>query len=104
MAHTISRGMYYFVKRVPKRFASVDLRSRTQLSLKTQSPDVAQKKSLIIEERLAAYWEALLAEDHEGAKAHYEAVVNFAEVQGMPSCHRKRLLQCLKVACSIELK
>ncbi|KZL06563.1 DUF6538 domain-containing protein [Pseudovibrio sp. Ad26] len=82
MAYTISRGMYYFVKRVPKRYASVHPRSRIQLSLKTQSPDVAQKKSLIIEERLVADWEALLAEDHEGAKAHYEAAVNFAEVQG----------------------
>ncbi|KZK79727.1 Tyrosine recombinase XerC [Pseudovibrio sp. Ad46] len=82
MAHTISRGMYYFVKRVPKRYASVDPRSRIQLSLKTESADVAQKKSLIIEERLVAYWEALLAEDHEGAKVHYEAAVNFAEVQG----------------------
>ncbi|WP_109316055.1 hypothetical protein [Pseudovibrio ascidiaceicola] len=43
---------------------------------------MAQKKSLIIKERLVAYWEALLAEDHEGAKVHYEAAVNFAEVQG----------------------
>ncbi|MGH0000477.1 DUF6538 domain-containing protein [Pseudovibrio ascidiaceicola] len=96
--------MYYFVKRVPKRYASVDLCSRIQLSLKTKSSDMAQKKSLIIKERLVAYWEALLAEDHEGAKVHYEAAVNFAGVQGMPTCHWKRLLQNLWVVCSIVLR
>ncbi len=37
MAHPISRGMYYFVKRVPKRYASVDPRSRIQLSLITDN-------------------------------------------------------------------
>ncbi|SDR20358.1 tyrosine-type recombinase/integrase [Pseudovibrio sp. Tun.PSC04-5.I4] len=82
MAHTISRGVYYFVKRIPGRYACVDPRSRIQLSLKTKCPEVAQKKSLIVEERLIAYWEALLAEDHEGAKTHYDAAVNFAEAQG----------------------
>ncbi|KZL24538.1 phage integrase [Pseudovibrio sp. WM33] len=82
MAHTISRGVYYFVKRIPKRYAQVDTRARIQISLRTSSPDVARRKSLIVEERLIAYWEALLAEDQDGAKAHYEAAVNFAETQG----------------------
>ncbi|KZL00523.1 hypothetical protein PsAD14_04088 [Pseudovibrio sp. Ad14] len=95
MAHTISRGMYYFVKRVPKRYASVDPRSRIQLSLKTESPDVAQKKSLIIEERLVAYWEALLAEDHEGQRLTMRLQSILQKCRGIPICHWRRLLQSL---------
>ncbi|MGG9998711.1 DUF6538 domain-containing protein [Pseudovibrio ascidiaceicola] len=82
MGYTLSRGVYYFVKRVPARYAAVEHRSRIQLSLKTKSPDVAEKKSLMVEERLIAYWEALLANKEESALEHYDAALNFAAAHG----------------------
>ncbi|WP_057464083.1 tyrosine-type recombinase/integrase [Pseudovibrio sp. POLY-S9] len=82
MGYSLSRGVYYFVKRVPKRYAAVEPRTRVQLSLKTKSPDVAEKKSLMVEERLIAYWEALLANNEESAQAHYDAALNFAGAHG----------------------
>ncbi len=82
MGYTLSRGVYYFVKRVPKRYAAVEQRSRVQLSLKTKSPDVAEKKALMVEERLIAYWEALLANKEESAQEHYDAALNFAAAHG----------------------
>ncbi len=82
MGYTLSRGVYYFVRRVPKRYAAVEPRSRVQISLKTKSPDVAEKKSLMVEERLMAYWEALLANKEESAQAHYDAALDFASAHG----------------------
>ncbi|KZL04574.1 Tyrosine recombinase XerC [Pseudovibrio axinellae] len=82
MGFSLSRGIYYFVKRVPKRYALVEPRTRIQISLKTKSPDVAEKKSLMVEERLVAYWEALLANKEESAQAHYKAALNFASAHG----------------------
>ncbi|GHB47536.1 integrase [Pseudovibrio japonicus] len=82
MGYTLSRGIYYFVRRVPKRYASVEPRSRIQISLKTKSPDVAEKKSLLVDERLVAYWETLLADKGESAQEHYDAALNFAAAHG----------------------
>ncbi len=84
------RGRYYWVKRVPKRFAGlvrgVDGQTVTQVrqALHTDNKAEAKIKAAQIEGARLAEWEALAAGDSASARKHYEAARKLAAARGFP--------------------
>lgn len=84
MGITKDRGYWYFVKRVPKRFAHVDLRQKVTRALWTDSEREAKIKAAAVEAEFMAYWEALAAGRSDDAVASYDAAVKLAHARGFP--------------------
>lgn len=88
MGIVLDRGRYYWVKRVPKRYAGVvkgaDGRpvSQVRVALQTDSKSEAQRKAAQIEVARLAEWEALLVGDTAGAARHYANARRVAEARG----------------------
>lgn len=78
MGITKDRGYWYFVKRVPKRFAHVDPRQKVTRALWTNSERDARIKAAAVEAEFMAYWEALAAGRSDDAVASYDAAVKLA--------------------------
>ncbi len=84
------RGRFYWVKRVPKRFAGLvlgaDGKPITQVrqALHTDNKTEAKLKAAQVEAARMAEWEALAAADHASARAHYEAAKKLAQARGYP--------------------
>ncbi|MEM7721729.1 MAG: DUF6538 domain-containing protein [Pseudomonadota bacterium] len=82
------RGRYYWVKRVPKRFAGLvlgqDGKPVTQVrqALHTDSAAEAQAKAAQVEAARIAEWEALAAGDSKSAYSHYQAARKLAQAHG----------------------
>lgn len=82
------RGRYYWVKRIPKRYAGLvrgaDGQPVTQVrqALHTDSKPEARLKAAQIEAARMAEWEAMLAGDAASARAHYEAARTLAQARG----------------------
>lgn len=82
------RGRYYWVKRVPKRFAGLvvgkDGKPVTQVrqALHTDSKVEAQAKAAQVEVARMAEWEALAMGDSGSARAHFEMAQRLAQVRG----------------------
>lgn len=74
---------FYLVKRVPKRFRSVEPRTAIWISLHTDSEAVARSKADRAWAQMGEAWEARLAGDTEDAKARYEAAQEIARVRGV---------------------
>ncbi|UFS65026.1 hypothetical protein LO749_00150 [Paracoccus denitrificans] len=84
MGITKDRGYWYFVKRVPKRFAHVDPRQKVTRALWTDSEREARIKAAAVEAEVMAYWEALVAGQADDAAAAYEAARKLAQARGFP--------------------
>lgn len=84
MGITKDRGYWYFVKRVPKRFAHVDARQRVTRALWTDSEREARAKAPAVEAEFMAYWEALAAGESADAAAAYDAAKRLAQARGFP--------------------
>ncbi len=82
MGITLDRGWWYYVKRVPKRFAHVDPRAKVTRALWTDSEREARKKAPSVEAELFAYWEALAAGRAGDAAAAYDAAKRLAKARG----------------------
>lgn len=88
MGITQISGRFYWVKRIPKRYAAVvlgdDGRPVTQVrqALHTDSVAEARVKAAQIEAARLAEWEATLAGDRHGAAQHYAAARALAEARG----------------------
>lgn len=84
------RGRYYWVKRVPKRFAGLvrgaDGQPVTQVrqALHTDSLPEAKIKAAQVEAARIAEWEAMAAGDAGSARKHYEAARKLAQARGFP--------------------
>ncbi len=82
------RGRFYWVKRVPKRYAGYVLGndgkpvSQVRQALHTDSRAEAIRKAALIENERLAEWESLLAGDHGTAREHYLAAQNHARALG----------------------
>jgi hypothetical protein len=82
------RGRYYWVKRVPKRFAGLILGqdgqpvSQMRQALHTDSRSEAIAKAAQIETVRLAEWEALAAGDSGSARDHYLTARKLAETRG----------------------
>lgn len=82
------RGRFYWVKRVPKRYAGLvrgadgQLVSQVRQALHTDSKPEARLKAAQIEAERMAEWEAMLAGDGASARAHYEAARKLAQARG----------------------
>lgn len=85
---TKDRGRYYFVKRVPKRFAGLVLGKEGQpvtqvrKALHTDSLSEARTKAPQIEAAYFAQWEALAAGERASAYRHYRNAHRIAETRG----------------------
>lgn len=85
---TCDRGRYYFVLRVPKRFAGLVLGkdgapvSQVRRALHTDSRSEALRKAAQIEAETLAEWEALAAGDQGAAAQHYQAARKIAAARG----------------------
>ncbi|WEF23411.1 DUF6538 domain-containing protein [Paracoccus sp. S3-43] len=84
MGITKDRGYWYFVKRVPKRFAQVDPRQKVTRALWTDSEREARIKAAAVEAEVMAYWEALAVGQTDDAAAAYEAARKLAQARGFP--------------------
>lgn len=84
MGITRDRGYWYFVKRVPKRFAHVDPRQKVTRALWTDSEREARIKAAVVEAEIMAHWEALAAGHDGDAAASYEAACRLAQARGFP--------------------
>ncbi len=76
------RGYFYYVKRVPTRYAHVDLRQQVRRALWTDSEREANIKAAAVEAEYMAYWEALTAGSAGDAAAAYEAAKRLAQARG----------------------
>lgn len=82
MGITKDRGYWYFVKRVPKRFAHVDSRIKVSRALWTDSERLAREKAAAVEAEFMAYWGALAAGKSNDASAAFEAAKRLAQARG----------------------
>lgn len=84
------RGRYYWVKRVPKRFAGLvrgadgQPVSQVRQALHTDSLPEAKIKAAQVEAARLAEWEAMAAGDSGSARQHYEAARKLAQARGFP--------------------
>lgn len=76
------KGALHLTRRVPKRYASVELRKIISISLHTDSNSSAEVKAAAAWEQLVAGWEAKLAGDTTDAEQRFEAARNLAEARG----------------------
>lgn len=61
MPHVIFRNnIAYYSRRVPRALKKYDSREKVKLSLHTDSPSEAEKRSSVINEKLEAYWNQLI--------------------------------------------
>ncbi|HRM73152.1 MAG TPA: tyrosine-type recombinase/integrase [Paracoccus sp. (in: a-proteobacteria)] len=84
MGITKDRSYWYFVKRVPKRFAHVDPRQKVSRALWTDSEREARIKAAAVEAEVLAHWEALAAGHAGDAAAAYDAARRLAKNRGFP--------------------
>ena len=82
--------IYYFVKRVPRRFAAYDVRKFVKVCLKTDSESEALRKVAEVEDNLEQYWVAL--SDGSGDEAKYDAMVKLAAARGVRYRPEKELM------------
>ena len=88
MGITCDRGRYYWVKRVPRRFAGLvcgaDGQPVTQVrqALHTDSLTEAKRKAAQVEAARLAEWEALAVGHSTDARAHYQAARRLAAERG----------------------
>ncbi|WP_170561437.1 tyrosine-type recombinase/integrase [Ruegeria atlantica] len=88
MGITKDRGRYYWVKRIPKRYAGhvlgEDGKPVTQVrqALHTDSEADAKVKAAQVEAARLAEWEALLVGDGQSARQYYESARKLAQARG----------------------
>ena len=82
MGITKDRGYWYFVKRVPRRFAHVDPRSQVRTALHTDSRSEALARAPAVEAEFLAMWEALAAGEVTDAARRYEAARQLCAARG----------------------
>ncbi|MEM8849287.1 MAG: tyrosine-type recombinase/integrase [Pseudomonadota bacterium] len=84
------RGRWYWVKRVPKRFAGLVTGAdgkpvgQVRQALHTGDKSEAKVKAAQIEAARLAEWEAMAAGDAGSARRHYEAARELAAARGFP--------------------
>lgn len=90
MGVVLDRGRFYWVKRIPKRFAGLVTGadgkpvSQVRQALHTSDKVEARAKAAQIEAARYAEWEAIAAGDGASARAHYEAARALAAARGFP--------------------
>jgi len=73
---------FYLIKRVPRRYNSVETRSFIWISLHTDSETVAHQKAPSAWQHYIEGWEARLAGDNDNAEIRFEAVRKLAAIRG----------------------
>ncbi|MEC5321763.1 DUF6538 domain-containing protein [Aurantimonas sp. A3-2-R12] len=73
---------YHLVRRVPKRYGSVEPRGTIWISLHTDSENEAKRKAPVAWSLMEAAWEARLAGEVDDAERRYEAARNLAAMRG----------------------
>jgi integrase len=74
--------IYQLVRRVPRRFRSVEPRETVWISLHTDSEAVANMKAPMAWSQMVEAWEAKLAGDTTDAEARFEAAKELAAIRG----------------------
>ncbi|MDO5641968.1 MAG: tyrosine-type recombinase/integrase [Paracoccus sp. (in: a-proteobacteria)] len=82
MGLTCINGWWYFVMRVPRRFAHVDGRAQVRRALHTDSERTARAKAESIRAEFLAYWEALAAGRSDDAARAFSAAKGLAASRG----------------------
>lgn len=81
--NVIQRGsIFHLVRRVPKRYGSVEKRSTIWISLHTDSEREARHKAPMAWRLMEHAWEARLAGEADDAERRYEAARNLAAMRG----------------------
>lgn len=82
MGIVFDRGLYYFVKRTPRRFAHIEARSQVRISLKTDSRRDAEARAAVVEANIIAYWDALAGGQDAAAAARFAAARQICSSRG----------------------
>ncbi len=99
MGVTFDRGRWYFVKRVPRRFAGLILGrdgrpvSQVRVALRTDSRAEARAKAPAVEAEILAQWEAVAAGNTDDARVRYTAARALAEARGFAYVPVDRLIE-----------
>ncbi|OOY20846.1 hypothetical protein BMI86_10080 [Thioclava sp. DLFJ5-1] len=75
-------GVYYFRKRVPRRYSSVEARTIINQCLWTDSLDIADRKAPEVWSRMIDGWEAKLRGETSDAEERMEAAMDLARTRG----------------------
>lgn len=75
-------GIYYYVRRVPKKFAAVDNRVIVRISLQTSELRAAQEAAIGAERELEALWSSLALQGDPDAWKRYNAALERARLEG----------------------
>ena len=82
MKYIKKRGAHFhFIRRVPKEIHTLDNREYIQLSLKTDSPSLAEHRAAILNQHINAYWESLII-DPSNPEQKYKRAVQLARLYG----------------------
>jgi hypothetical protein len=82
MKYVKKRGVkYHFVRRVPKDIRAIDDREFIQVSLKTDSANLAQHRATILNQHINAYWESLII-DPSNKEERFKQAVHLARLHG----------------------
>jgi integrase len=86
MKYVKKRGAHYhFVRRVPKEIKHIDERDYIQLSLKTDSPSVAQQRANELNQQINIYWQSLVENEASlniDKEARFKQAVQLARLHG----------------------
>ncbi|MFD1794587.1 tyrosine-type recombinase/integrase [Paracoccus aurantiacus] len=82
MGITRHRNHFYFVMRVPRRFAHIDPRAQVRRALFTDSEREAHSKEPAIRAEFLTYWKALAAGEHGDAATAFDAAKKLAAARG----------------------
>ena len=83
----LRHGVYHFRKRVPRRYASVEPIPIMQLSLHTDSLEIAKRKAPQVWAEMIEAWEAKLDGDSKEGEARLTAARNLAQRRGFRFLH-----------------
>jgi integrase len=82
MKYITKRGNYYhYVRRVPLEIKEIDGREMIQISLKTDSRQVAERRAVLLEQQINAYWREIML-NPEGKEDKFKRAVKYARLQG----------------------
>lgn len=83
MPHLLYRaGRYYYNRRVPKKLRDFDPREVIRISLETDSPSEAERKSVIVHEQIEAYWKNLVSAGERYTGKSFRMAIEFARLLG----------------------
>lgn len=76
------KGRYYFSRRVPDLVKDYDPRILIRISLKTDSRRQAERKLILLNDQIEAYWDGLIKSGQRYEDRHFRKAIGLAQAMG----------------------